>query len=373
MKLYVKKRKIVIQSCFNLSNITFTPKKNQHFENFFVLKQKKIKKGRIFQKNKIIEMKNGGIQISQVARRFGFNLVISGKSYKILCPFHKEKTPSLLLNDEIGTYHCFGCGSSGNAFKLFKYLDANKDRTGYLETKTSVLENSNFKQRIYQSTSFNKGIRFSKLSSSHCLWLLQIAEGFFMENLQINKLLKVLVFSRGISISSSRIYGLGYAPGGRDLLFKYLNKSGLTMKDIIRSGLVYSKKKGSRSYISTEFKKGAVDNFSDVFRGRMIIPIKNRYGVTIGFGGRIINKLKLAKYINSSDSNMFKKKKILFSEHLIVASFQKTFKTLILTEGYMDSIGLFQNGIKFTSASLGTSLGIYQIERLHLLSINCHI
>ena len=188
-----------------------------------------------------------------------------------------------------------------------------------------------------------------------------------MINLQTNNLLKVLIYSRGISLCSSKIYGLGFASKKSNDLFQYLEESGFKKTDIIRSGLVYTKKIKSNNFISNKDQNIIRPCFTDMFRDRLIIPIKNNSGIVIGFGGRIVNKKKIAKYINSSDSNLFKKKRILFSEEIISSFSNKTFKTLILTEGYLDAMSLFQNGIKFTVASLGTSFSSSQLEKLHLM------
>ena len=347
----------------------FTKKQCKSFSIFKT--EKDFKNVFRFFKNKI-QMNDDCVIISKIALKYGLNLIVSGKSYKALCPFHAEKTPSFLLNDQIGAYHCFGCGASGNSYKLFKYLES---KILFKKIDKSKKKSGDFDlaQKNHKNIYHIEKTNFSKLISCHSLWLLQITWGFFMGILQQNKLLKVLIFSRGVSVCSSQIYGLGYAPGGKNLLFKYLNESGLKITNIIRSGLVYSKRNMLSIKISIEYKKNEIYNFSDVFQDRIIIPIRNNKGAIIGFGGRNINKNEFAKYINSSDSGIFRKKKSLFSEEIISASLNKLFRTMILTEGYLDSIGLFQNGIKFSSASLGTSFKNFQIRRLHLLSCNCHI
>jgi DNA primase catalytic core len=364
------KNHLIKNTFFVFYEMKFFPMKQCNYFPIF----KKEKNPKIlfrFFKNKI-QMKSDSVIISKIALKYGLNLIVSGKSYKTLCPFHAEKTPSFLLNDQIGAYHCFGCGASGNSYELFKYLESKMFFKKNHKSKKKKRD-FNLTKKNHSNIYYREKTNFSKLISCHSLWLLQITWGFFMGILQQNKLLKVLIFSRGVSVSSSQIYGLGYAPGGRNLLFKYLNDSGLKITNIIRSGLVYSKRNIFSIKISIEYKKNEIYNFSDVFQDRIIIPIRNNKGVIIGFGGRNINKNEFAKYINSSDSGIFRKKKSLFSEELISASKHKLFRTMILTEGYLDSIGLFQNGIKFSSASLGTSFKNFQIRRLHLLSCNCHV
>ena len=322
--------------------------------------------------NHSIKMNYERIKISEIAKRYNFDLVRSGNSFKILCPFHEEKTPSLILNDELNSYHCFGCGASGNGFKLAKHLEANFSLNKNISKKINESKSLFFKSKIKQNKYIQQRKFFSTLIHSDCLWILQIAWCFYALNFQKNKLLKVLVFSRGISVGSTKIHGIGYAPRERNVLGKFLFYSSLKFTNILNSGII-SLRKGNFNGGSLTFKPTQIHNFSEVFRDRLIIPIRTKHGVIIGFGGRIIGKINSAKYINSSDSNIFKKKRILFSEELIKTSFSKNCKTVVLTEGYLDSIGLFQNGVKFSLASLGTSLGKFQLERLHLLSQNFHI
>jgi len=359
--------------CFFSHTILFFSSKNCNYTVKIKLNIKKIKLRKLNQKSFLLSMETKKPLISEIATRYGFSLFVSGRSYKILCPFHNEKTPSLLLNDERGTYHCFGCGTSGNIYTLFKYLNSTIDFKKEYCSKDRQRENMSLEKKIFRSLQLKEKYFFSKLTSSKCLWILQLSWGFFVFNLRINNLLKILVYSRGISVYSSKIYGLGFAPRKKNELFRFLKDSGLKLTDIFQSGMIYSKIGKNNIKISIDSQKNYDRNFSDVFRHRLVIPIRNKYGIIIGFGGRIISKIKIAKYINSSDSNLFKKKRILFSEEIISTASKGFFRTLIVTEGYMDSIGLFQNGIKFTSASLGTSIGNFQLERLHLNSYNYHI
>ena len=317
-------------------------------------------------------MNSRGEKISEISKKYGLDLITSGKKYKILCPFHEEKTPSCTLNDDFGSFFCFGCGASGGINKFTNQLTSKfkleKDDKYEIDNFDADKRNLN-----YLIPFFKKKFFFSRLVKSQYLWILQVAWGFFMINLQTNNLLKVLIYSRGISLCSSKIYGLGFASKKSNDLFQYLEESGFKKTDIIRSGLVYTKKIKSNNFISNKDQNIIRPCFTDMFRDRLIIPIKNNSGIVIGFGGRIVNKKKIAKYINSSDSNLFKKKRILFSEEIISSFSNKTFKTLILTEGYLDAMSLFQNGIKFTVASLGTSFSSSQLEKLHLICLNNHI
>ena len=156
-------------------------------------------------------MKSSNILISDVAKSYGLDLIKSGKSFKILCIFHQEKTPSLLLNNSTNTFYCFGCKKSGNIFNFIKYLNSNQSSNKDYRFKNKKVKKIFFNSQSNYSFYIKEKLFFSKLTSSDCLWVLHLAWGFFMNNFYKNKLLKVLVFSRGISVCSARIYGIGYA------------------------------------------------------------------------------------------------------------------------------------------------------------------
>lgn len=367
MNINRNRRTVSKKFYFFLSQIKFEFQGKNVSKNHKIICEKKIK-----QKNETIFMDFRNTKISEISKKYGLNLIVSGKKYKLLCPFHEEKTPSLILNDDLGTFFCFGCGASGGVYKFINKLDSRFKIEGKNKIEIKTLK-SNFGNSDFKISNFKKRLFFSKIVTSQCLWLLQVTWGFFMRNLQTNKLSKVLINSRGISPCSSKIYGLGFAPKKTDELFGYLKNSGFKTIDIIRSGLVYSKKIKRYSRFSMKNPNNISTYFTDMFRDRLIIPIKNNSGIVIGFGGRIVNKNKIAKYINSSDSNIFKKKRLLFSEEFFTCFSKKIFKTLVLTEGYLDSMSLFQNGLRFTTASLGTSLSNFQLEKLHLFCLNHHV
>jgi DNA primase catalytic core len=352
---------------FFLNQIIFKFQDKNTSKNHRIFCRKNIR-----QKNETIFMDFRNTKISEISKKYGLNLIVSGKKYKILCPFHEEKTASLILNDDLGTFFCFGCGASGGRYKFINKLDSKFKNEGENKIEIKTLK-SNFRNSDFKISPFKKKLFFSKIVTCQCLWILQVTWGFFMANLQTNKLSKVLVNSRGISICSSKIYGLGFAPKKKNDLFGYLKNSGFKTIDIIRSGLVYSKKIKTYSAFSMKSPNIISTYFIDMFRDRLIIPIKNNSGIVIGFGGRIVNKNKIAKYINSYDSNIFKKKRLLFSEEFFTCFSKKIFKTLVITEGYLDSMSLFQNGVRFTTASLGTSLSNFQLEKLHLFCLNHHV
>ena len=173
---------------FNKAYMTFVccpTSQVQTFKNEGVKIKKKIVKVsfRISRyKENFWKMKKDNLMISEVVERYCLNVIKNGKSIKILCPFHEEKTPSLILNDELGVYHCFGCGASGNIYTLIRWLESNlKIKKNYKSKNTN---NSNLKKNFNYTNHFKEKELFSKLTTSRCLWVLQIAWVFYMENLQ---------------------------------------------------------------------------------------------------------------------------------------------------------------------------------------------
>merc|ERR1711970_1096467 len=155
----------------------------KNFENF----NKSIKSFEKFVNiNHSIKMNYERIKISEIAKRYNFDLVRSGNSFKILCPFHEEKTPSLILNDELNSYHCFGCGASGNEFKLAKHLEANFSLNKNISKKINDSKSLFFKSKIKQNKYIQQRKFFSTLIHSDCLWILQIAWCFYALNFQKN-------------------------------------------------------------------------------------------------------------------------------------------------------------------------------------------
>ena len=139
-------KKNLIYFCYlNFWSQNVSSKKIEYRQEYKNLKKKFLRK------TILLTMKNNDMKISELVKKFGLNLTISGKSYKILCPFHEEKTPSLILNDELGVYHCFGCGASGNIYTLNKWLSSKDSVKKFYESEqdtTSIIKKKI--QQLYQ-------------------------------------------------------------------------------------------------------------------------------------------------------------------------------------------------------------------------------
>lgn len=262
----------------------------------------------------------------------------SGRDYSGLCPFHHEKTPSFHVSREKQLFHCFGCGASGNLVQFvmrsenLDFVDALKvlaDRAGIMIPEDDgdfSDENHEKKKRILAMNKY--------------------AARFFYEclkNKSTGEKGQQYFVKRNIPWKTVTVYGLGYAPDSRDMLLKHLNSKGFKTDEIVEAGLAVS-------------REGKI---YDKFRDRVMFPIIDVRGNVIGFGGRImhdnkeINGYKIPKYLNSPETPVFDKGKNLFSLNL--AKNAKS-SEIILCEGYMDVISVYQAGIKNIVATLGTAI-----------------
>ena len=250
----------------------------------------------------------------------------AGSNYKGLCPFHNEKTPSFNVNEEKQIFKCFGCGASGDVIAFVeKYY--NHDFRGACEMLageygidlTGAFGSSEHKKELYEinrqaAMFFYKALR-SGMNPGYA----------YMKN-------------RGISEETMNRFGIGYADGDWHSLLDHMESLGVSRDRLMHLGLI-SQSKG---------------RFYDKFRDRVIFPIINPGGKVIGFGGRIIGDGN-PKYLNSQESDVFQKKNNLYGLNLAKTDITKEDR-IVLVEGYMDVISLYQAGIRNVCASLGTAL-----------------
>ena len=253
------------------------------------------------------------------------NLKKSGKDYKGLCPFHQEKTPSFYVVPSRGFYHCFGCSKGGNVINFimeherFDYPGALR----YLAARAgiSIPETGNLKSdsdQLYGALSHAAGYFESSLRSK--------SSGTAIKYLK----------SRGIEKSVAQIFGIGFAPPGWDGLIKAVSPKGIKPSDLERAGLAIKK-----------------EGYYDRFRNRLMIPIRTIAGRIVGFGGRVLPGDDSPKYINSPETEVYKKGRLLYG--LDVSKNEVRAKNeAVVVEGYFDLITLYQAGIKNVVAASGT-------------------
>jgi len=264
----------------------------------------------------------------------------SGQNYKALCPFHAEKTPSFMVSQPKQIFHCFGCGAGGDVVSfLMKH-----ETLSFNEAIQVIAKKAGIKIREFA---------FDKDRSEKREKLLTInreASNFFIRNLRDSEAASAYLKKRGIEEVSLQGFSIGYALHKRDSLLKYLKKMGYSDSLIKDAGLIVSDERGVR----------------DVFRGRIIFPICNYQNEVVAFGGRVLDDA-LPKYLNSPETELFKKGETLFALNLAKEEIRKKGYAM-LVEGYLDTIICHQYGFKNTVAPLGTALTSKQLQRLKPLT-----
>lgn len=265
----------------------------------------------------------------------------SGQNYKGLCPFHSEKTPSFMVSPTKQIFHCFGCGAGGNAVSfLIKHDNLSfSEAVRYLAKKADI--------RITEFK-FDKDALSEKRSM--IFKINEEAIKFFIKNLHGSNAAMAYIKNRGIDEESMDKFCIGYATDQRDALHKYMKKMGYPDPLLADAGLVISDGKGDR----------------DAFRRRIIFPIFNLKNDVVAFGGRVMDD-SLPKYINSPETEVFKKGETLFAIHLSKDEIRKKGYAIIV-EGYLDAIICHQYGFKNTVAPLGTALTSRHLQKLKLLT-----
>ena len=251
----------------------------------------------------------------------------SGSNFKGLCPFHNEKTPSFMVNEQKQIFNCFGCGEKGDVIRFIQRFN----NMEFMEACEKLAEEYNIE--IPQH-----GTR-KKVDMSHYYEINAMAARFFFNNLtkQSNPGY-TYIRKRGISDETIKHFGLGYSLDSWNALHIHLQSKGIKDEDMLKLGLI------------TQGKKGVYDKF----RGRLMFPIFNPQGRVIGFGGRALGD-EMPKYLNSSESDVFLKKNNLYALNFTKKNINDE-NQVLMVEGYMDVISLYQSGIRNVVASLGTAL-----------------
>ena len=262
----------------------------------------------------------------------------AGKEFQALCPFHGEKTPSFTVSREKQFYHCFGCGVHGTAIG---FLMAYRN----LEFLEAVEELADLAGVQVPRDVSDKNL----VNSKEVFEVLGQAETFYKQQLRTatskEKAINYLK-NRGISGETAKVFGIGYAPEGWRNLIDHLAKNGTTEEKLARGGLAIKKQ---------------TSGYYDRFRDRIIFPIQDKRGRVLGFGGRVLDKSE-PKYLNSPETEVFHKGTELYGLKQAVASGQ--LESLIVVEGYMDVISLYQFGIRNAVATLGTAVTSAHLDKL---------
>jgi len=270
-----------------------------------------------------------------------------GKEFVGICPFHDDSKPSMTVSPTKQFYYCFSCGAGGNSIKFLMEFTRNNFTDVVLslakKNDINVINVDGPQQEIYKK----------QLSRREELYkILRVTKDWFKSQLN-NSLGKeahhYLTSQRNLNIKNINDFELGYAPNSWNDLFNYLSKvEKFPLKLILSAGLVISKDNTDKVY--------------DRFRNRLIVPIFDMQGRVVAFGGRSLDGQE-PKYLNSPESEVFEKGKMLFAFDKASSNIRKRDKAVVV-EGYFDVISLHSKGITNSVASLGTALNKYQISQL---------
>ena len=283
--------------------------------------------------NKIEEIRSAA-NIVEIISEF-IQIKKRGKNFIGLCPFHNEKTSSFTVNEEKQIFHCFGCHVGGNVFKfLMEY-----EKVSFVEAVQDVA------RRVGITIELNDNSSGEKQSQQELLYdINNTVAKYFSDNLIIKKEGEVAInyfHNRKIKPQTMRSFGLGYCFPARDALVNFLKDHKIDIDKALLLGLIGSSNDG-RLY--------------DKFSGRIIFPIFSPNGRVVAFAGRVFNEREgTAKYLNSPESSIYTKGRILYGLFHAKDEIRKLDKA-ILVEGYMDLISLYQAGIKNVVAVSGTAL-----------------
>jgi DNA primase len=280
--------------------------------------------------------------ILQVVQEY-VSLRKSGATYKGLCPFHSEKSPSFHVNRDKGFFHCFGCGVGGDVFKFLElqeklgFVDAVK----HLAAKFGIPVPEQVGGREAHADAADR----EALLKAH-----ERAADYFQRQLAApaGRTALRMLQERGISAETIKKLGIGYAPPALDGLKAALVKEGLPLPLLVRSGLAVERDNGQ---------------VVDRFRGRLMIPIARDAGSIIAFGGRAMERDQQPKYLNSPETSIYTKSRTLYGLNLTKGDIRRL-GYAVLVEGYFDFAQLVQSGVAPVVASCGTALTPAQAQLL---------
>ena len=253
-----------------------------------------------------------------------------GKEYTACCPFHDERTPSFYVSPTKQFYHCFGCGAHGTAIKFLMAYD----RLDFVDAVEELAK------RLGLEVPREDGGREAPREGQDLYAVLDAAQQFFRRELAGHSAARAYLEKRGLDAATLEAFGIGWAPEGWSGLLDTLGRGDARRIDLLDKAGLLSKNDSGRNY--------------DKFRGRVMFPIHDRRGRVIAFGGRVIGKDDSPKYLNSPETPLFHKGRELYGLWHARQANNKLARLLVV-EGYMDVVSLWQSGIRTAVATLGTA------------------
>ena len=279
----------------------------------------------------IIEVIGGRVQLKR-----------AGREYKACCPFHDEKTPSFTVSPDKQFYHCFGCGAHGTALGFVMEYD----HLGFVEAVDELAA------RAGLEVPREGGDAGAARPNEDLYVALERAALYFRQSLSGESRAREYLTGRGLTPDSLTRFGIGYAPARWDALLERYGDSAEERQTLLRAGLVIERAEGATGHY-------------DRFRDRVMFPIRDVRGRTIGFGGRVLDQGE-PKYLNSPETELFHKGRELYG---LYEARQATrgLQRLLVVEGYMDVVRLHQAGITYAVATLGTATTPEHLQRIFRL------
>jgi DNA primase len=277
----------------------------------------------------------------------------AGRSFKGLCPFHNEKTPSFVVSPERQLAYCFGCNKGGDMFSFIQEIEG----VDFKGAMNLLAEKAGLDLSQYQTTSFEA--RVSKDERDIYYEVNESVQRYYAEQLATTKpgadALKYLE-GRGFTAEAIRQFGLGLSPDSFEATFNFLTSKRYQKKTLLDVGLLVSKDTAS-------------DRTYDRFRGRLMFPIHDPQGRIVGFGGRALKPDDQPKYLNSPESAIYHKSKVLYGFHKAKKAIRDA-DLCVVVEGYMDVMASHQAGIANVVASSGTALTMEQLKLIKRFTKN---
>lgn len=262
-----------------------------------------------------------------------------------LCPFHEERTPSFSVNADKGVYHCFGCGAGGDAIGFLRETDA----LDFVDAVEQLAERYNVELKREREDPAEEERRKRR---GRLLALLERTTVFYEKYLWGSddaRAAREYLAARGLAEETLRAYRVGWAPSGWDRLLSGAQRDGFALEELIAAGLAQAKRSG----------QGGVDRF----RERIMFPLADARGRVLGFGARTLRSDEPAKYINTSENEIYHKGRQLFGIDKARAVAAKSGR-MVVVEGYTDVLALHQVGVAETVAIMGTALTEHQLGEL---------
>jgi DNA primase len=306
----------------------------------------------------IDEIKNR-LNIAEVVGEY-IRLTKAGSNWKALCPFHNERSPSFMVSEERGSWHCFGCGKGGDVFSFVMELEG----IGFREALEQLAGKAGVELKKYSKGDWTSNE--VKDDKARLLAILELATKWYEKNLWEGrgkeKILKYLR-ERGLNDASIKKFRLGYAPDGWRNMLEFLLKKGYTVDEIKKTGLLVEKNNENK-IPDTKYQ---IQNSKayDRFRDRIMFPIQDILGRVVGYSARVApgGDEKNAKYINTPQTALYDKSKVLYGLNLAKMEIKKRNET-VLVEGNTDVIAAHQAGFGNTVAVSGTALTDDQVKIL---------